>query len=238
MRADDFADANRLLRFSVDRSSRPGADPAHRALLERFRTDPGYASAVRFAAEPLGLRVLGADPQVGLILDPAADSPFALRSDDLIRDFKWTSAAERITFGVAFVGIATYCYPTANSFGESGARRVTAVEVDDWIRKAATAAQADSTAGGEEIAVADALAVYVAEKSISRNKDSSALRQDCTVYRVGRVLAWLAKQQFMVRDATKQDVYRSTERFRLHVREVAAKTIFDAVRAAAMEGED
>ncbi|TDO51565.1 hypothetical protein EV643_103304 [Kribbella sp. VKM Ac-2527] len=238
MRPDDFADANRLLRFSVDRSSRPGSDLAHRALLERFRTDPGYASAVRFAAEPLGLRVLGADPQVGLILDAAADSPFSLRSDDLAREFKWTSAAERITYGVAFVGIATYCYPTASSFGESGTRQVTAVEVDEWIRKAATAAQSDSTAAGDEIATADALAVYVAEKSISRNKGSSALRQDCTVYRIGRVLRWLAEQQFMVRDATKPDVFRSTERFRLHVREVAAKAVFDAVRSAATEEDD
>jgi hypothetical protein len=238
MRPDDFAEANRLIRFSVDRSSRPGADPVHRALLERFRTDPGYASAVRFAAEPFGLRVLGADPRVGLILDATADSPFSLRSDDIAREFKWTSAAERVTYGVAFVGTATYCYPTAHSFSESGARQVTAVEVDDWIRKAATAARSDATAPGDEIAAADALALYVAEKSISRNKGSSTLRQDCTVYRIGRVLRWLADHSFMVRDSTKPDVFRTTERFRLHVREVAANAVFESVRTAAIRGED
>jgi hypothetical protein len=238
MRPDDFAEANRLLRFSVDRSSRPGSDPAHRTLLERFRTDPGYASAVRFAAEPFGLRVLGVDPQVGLILDTTADSPFSLRADDIAREFKWTSAAERVTYGVAFVGIATYCYPTANSFSESGARQVIAVEVDDWIRKAATAAGSDQTASGDELAAPDALALYVAEKSISRNKGSSSLRQDCTVYRIGRVLRWLADHNFMVRDATKPDVFRTTERFRLHVREVAANAVFESVRTAAMKEDD
>lgn len=233
MRPDDFADANRLLSFSVDRAGRPGADPAHRALLERFRTDPGYASAVRFAAEPFGLRVLGADPQLGLILDTTADSPFFLRPDVIGREFKWTSAAARITYGVALIGIATYCYPTANSFGESGARQVTAVEVDDWIRKAAMAAQADFSPAGDELPAADALAVFVAEKSILRHKGSSTLRQDCTVYRIDRMLRWLAEQNFMVRDATRSEIFRSTERFRLHVREVAANAIFTTVREAA-----
>jgi hypothetical protein len=233
MHSDDFVEANRLLSFAVDRASRPGTDPAHRVLLDRFRTDPGYASAVRIAAEPFGLRVLGADPQLGLILDTIADSPFSLRPDAVAREFKWTSAAARITYGVALIGIAAYCYPTANSFSESGARQVTAVEVDEWIRKAATVAEVDSSPVGDELPAADALAVYVAEKSISRQRGSSNLRHDCTVYRVGRLLRWLADQNFMVRDATKPDIYRSTERFRLHVREVAANAIFKTVREAA-----
>lgn len=233
MRSDDFAEANRLLSFSVDRDSRPGVDPTHRVLLERFRTDPGYASAVRLAAEPFGLRVLGADPQLGLILDTTADSPFSLRPDAVAQELKWTSAAARITYGVALIGIATYCYPTANSFSESGVRQVTAVEVDDWIRKAATVAEVDSSPTGDELPAADALAVYVAEKSIARHRGSSNLRHDCTVYRIGRLLRWLADQNFMVRDATKPDIFRSTERFRLHVREVAANAIFKTVREAA-----
>jgi len=232
MRTDDFVAANRLLALSLDRSSRPGADPAHRELLGRFRTDPGYANAVRLAAEPLGLRVLGADPQLGLVLDTTASSPFSLRADDLQRDFKWTSANERVIYGVAFVGIATYCFPTASSFSESGARHLTAVEVDDWIRKAAESTKGSAEPPGDQIAPEDALTTYVAEKGVSHNKGSEALRQDCTVYKVGRVLRWLADRGFLARDASDKDRFRSTERYRLHVREVASNAVFQALTDA------
>lgn len=149
----DFSAANRLLALSLDRSRRPGSDPDHHELLGRFRTDPGYASAVREAAEPLGLRVLGVDPQLGLLLDTTADSPFALRSEDLQREFKWSSPSERVVYGVALVGIATFCYPTAASFNEPGVRQVTALEVDDWIRKAAESAQHQDEPPGEHISL-------------------------------------------------------------------------------------
>lgn len=235
MRPDDFVTANRLLALSLDRSSRPGSDPDHRELLGRFRTDPGYASAVRQAAEPLGLRVLGADPQLGLLLDTTADSPFSLRSDELQRDFKWSSASERIIYGVAVVGIATFCFPTASSFSESGARHVTALEVDDWIRKAAESTQRSDEPSGDQIAPPDALAIYVAEKAVSHRRGSEELRQDCTVWKVGRVLRWLADRGFLVRDPSDKDRFRSTERFRLHVREVAANAVFEALRDSAIE---
>ena len=192
-----------------------------------------FRAAVQTRAEPLGLRVLGADPQLGLVLDTTADSPFSLRSDDLQREFKWSSANERIIYGVALVGIATFCYPTAHSFSESGARHVTALEVDTWIRKAAESQQGGGEPSGDQIAPADALAVYVAEKAVSHNKMSDALRQDCTVFKVGRLLRWLADRGFLVRDASDKDRFRSTERFRLHVREVAANAAFETLRDAA-----
>lgn len=228
----DFAAANRLLALSLDRSRRPGSDPDHQELLGRFRTDPGYATAVREAAEPLGLRVLGVDPQLGLLLDTTADSPFALRTEDLLRDFKWSSANDRVVYGLALVGIATFCYPTASSFNEPGVRQVTALEVDDWIRKAAESAQYQNDQAGEQIAPADALGIYVAEKAVSHNRSSDALRQDCTVYKVGRLLRWLAERGFLVRDPGDKDRFRTTERFRLHVREVAANAVFEAVQHA------
>ena len=234
MHPDEFVAANRFLALSLDRNSRPGSDPEHRDLLGRFRTDPGYANAVRTAAEPLGLRVLGADPQLGLVLDTMPNSPFALRSEDLQREFKWSFASERIIYGVALVGIATFCFPTAGSFSESGARHLTALEVDDWIRKAAESTQGDRAPSGDQIAPADALATYVAEKAVSHNKGSDVLRQDCTVYKVGRALRWLADRGFLVRDVVDKDRFRSTERFRLHVREVAANAVFVTVSDASI----
>lgn len=232
MRAEDFVAANRLLALSVDRSTRPGSDGRYQELLSRFRTDPGYANVVRQAGEALGLRVLGADPQLGLVLDTTPDSPFSLRADDLQRDLRWSSANERLIYGSALVGIATYCYPTAHSFSEVGVRHVTAVEVDEWIRKAAEAPQRREEPSGDQVAPGDALAIYVAEKAVSHNKGSDELKRDCTVYKVGRLLRWLADLGFLVRDATDRDRFRTTEWFRLHVREIVANAVFDTVREA------
>ena len=120
-------------------------------------------------------------------------------------------------------------FPTASSFSESGARHLTAVEVDDWIRKAAESTQGSAEPTGDQIGPEDALMTYVAEKAVSHNKGSDALRQDCTVHKVGRVLRWLADRGFMARDASDKERFRSTERFRLHVREVAANAVFQAL---------
>lgn len=124
---------------------------------------------------------------------------------------------------------------TANSFSESGARHVTALEVDDCIRKAAESTQRSAEPSGDQIAPTDALVVYVAEKAVSHNKGSEALRQDCTAWKVGRVLRWLADRGFLVRDTSDKDRYRSTERFRLHVREVAANAVFEALSGVTID---
>lgn len=235
MRAEDAVAANRLLALSMDRASLPGTDEEHHQLIVRFRTDPGYASTVRQIAEPLGLRVLGASQQLGLVLDPTPNSPFSLSSRDLVEKFRWTSANDRIIYGVAVVGVATFCYPTAESFKDPGVRRLNAVDVDNWIRQAADSLQGDDDHSGHDIAPADALAIYAAKKAVSRGK-AQQLRADCTVYKVGRVLGWLADQGFLVQDKQSRELFRSNERFRLHVREIAANAAFKAV-CEAMNGE-
>lgn len=227
MHAEDAVAANRLLALSLDRGSLPGTDAEHHQLIDRFRTDPGYASTVRQIAEPLGLRVLGANQQLGLVLDPTVASPFSLRSSDLAEKFRWTSAKERIIYGVAVVGVATFCYPTAESFKEPGARQLNAVDVDKWIRQAAGSLQDRDDPSGHDIAPADALAIYVAEKAVSQGK--TKLRSDCTVHKIGRVLGWLADQGFLVQDKQNRELFRSNERFRLHVREIAANAAFQAI---------
>lgn len=232
MDADDAVAANRLLALSLDRSSRPGTDPEHQQLIVRFRTDPGYASTVRQIAQPLGLRVLGANQQLGLVLDPTAGSPFSLRSGDLQEKFRWASANERIIYGVAVVGVATFCYPTAESFKEPGARQLNAIDVDKWIRQAAVSLQDRDNHLAHEIAPDDALAIYVAEKAISRSRKNSKLRSNCTVHKIERVLGWLADQGFLVQDKQNKQLFRSNERFRVHVREIAANAAFRAVCAA------
>lgn len=236
MHAEDAVAANRLLALSLDRGSLPGTDAEHRQLIVRFRTDPGYASTVRQIAEPLGLRVLGANQQLGLVLDPTVASPFSLRSSDLAEKFRWTSANERIIYGVAVVGVATFCYPTAESFKEPGVRQLNAVDVDNWIRQAAVSLQERDDHSGHDIAPADALAIYVAEKAVSQGK--TKLRSDCTVHKIGRVLGWLADQGFLVQDKQNRELFRSNERFRLHVREIAANAAFKAVCEAMNSEKD
>ena len=236
MHAEDAVAANRLLALSLDRGSLPGTDAEHQQLIVRFRTDPGYASTVRQIAEPLGLRVLGANQQLGLVLDPTVASPFSLRSSDLAEKFRWTSANERIIYGVAVVGVATFCYPTAESFKEPGVRQLNAVDVDKWIRQAAVSLQDRDDHSGHDIAPADALAIYVAEKAVSQGK--TKLRSDCTVHKIGRVLGWLADQGFLVQDKQNRELFRSNERFRLHVREIAANAAFKAVCEAMNSEKD
>lgn len=230
MRAEDAVAANRLLALSLDRGSLPGTDAEHEQLIVRFRTDPAYASTVRQIAEPLGLRVLGANQQLGLVLDPTAVSPFSMPSSDLADKFGWRSAKQRIIYGVIVVGVATFCYPTAESFRELGVRQLNAVDVDKWIRQAAVSLHDRDDHSGRDIPPADALEIYVAEKAVSQGK--TKLRKDCTVYKIGRVLVWLADQGFLVQDKQNRELFRSNERFRLHVREIAANAAFQAIREA------
>jgi len=52
------------------------------------------------------------------------------------------------------------------------------------------------------------------------------------------VLRWLAERGFLMRDTGDKDRFRSTERFRLHVREVAANAVFRAVSDSAIGERD
>lgn len=235
MSLSDLSAANRLLSFSVNRDTRPASDPEFRRLLDRYQTDPPYAQGVREAAEALGLRVLGADDELGLILDTASDSPFAIRSDELAREFRWESAEDRVIYGVAVVAVAAYCYPYDNNFSVPGVRQVTAAAVDELVRSAAKEGRsADGDETDDDIPLADALQIYVGEKRVAYGKEGS-LRRDCTMYKVGRVLRWLADRGFMVRDATDKDRFRATEKFRVHVREVAGVAAYEVLSRV---GED
>lgn len=235
MSADDATTANLLIRFTLDREARPGTHPEYAELLARYQTDPAYTHTVQEAAKALGLRVLARDEQLGLILDTASDSPFAVKSDELAKDLGWSSAEERVIYGVALVAVAAYCYPHHHSFSVDGVRPVTAVGVDELVR--AAAARGTHTEGDEsheDVALADALSMYVGEKSVAYGKDGG-LKRDCTVYKVGRALRWLTERGFMVRDVTDRDLYRTNEKFRVHVREVAGHAIFEELSRIARE---
>lgn len=237
MPAADPVAANRLIRFTVDRQARPGTHPEYAALLHRYQTDPSYAHAVHEAARALGLRVLAKDDQLGLILDTTSDSPFAIRGDELARDLGWSSAEERVIYGVALVAVAAYCYPYHNSFSVPGVRQVTAAAVDEFVRAAAAkGADTEDDEAEEDVPLADALAMYVGEKSVAYGRDGG-LKKDCTVYKVGKTLRWLSDRGFMVRDATDRDLFRATEKFRVHVREVAGHAVFEELSKVNSEEE-
>ncbi len=213
--------AAQLVALGLDPTARPASDPEYTELVELFRDNPSFRANVNRIADGLGLHVLDATPTAGMLLGAAADSPLAVSRADLQDRLGWTSAKERMIYGVAFAGAAAWCFPNSQSVADSVSRPVHAQNVDRLIREHAKAVAAGETALEDELS--DAWQAYAAHKEIDLYQDRSALKRGCTVKMCDLVLSALASYG-MLAPARVDDpppynlkVWRPTHRFRAHV---------------------
>ena len=239
MNVDDARDANELLAFALDARRRPGGDERYRDLLLRFRSDPAFARAVVALSEPLGLRVLAAEPLLGLIVDATEGSPFSPSLDGLRTSLRMNSTVEdRLIYGLILAGLAAWCYPTAASFGEPGLRHVRAMQVERKLRDLCERLRGEAAEGADGPAEMDYVwEVYARRKSHNVGK-GGRLTHNCTLWMVGHTLRWLADQQFLIRDSSNPELYRATDRFRHHVNAAASRVAYRLIAAAVAEDRD
>lgn len=201
-------------------------------LYDRYRTDPGFRSLTDAVAEGLGLSVIGI-PQTGLVLTARAGSPFDFRLSDL----RPMDPPERVVLGLVLLGIAAYAYPKPEDLDGAEPSVLTIDRVERFMRAAIEPLAAmEAEDGSIEAFAQSAAAVYDKMPSLLRTETKQQRRKGCTTKVIEDAFRLLVDQR-MARVGPKYgvDAYLLTDRFRVHVAEIAGSDALEVMRGLALE---
>jgi hypothetical protein len=221
--AGDQRDAGALVAKALDPKLRTAADPEYRRLLDRYRTVSELRELVQMVLSGMDLVVLAAD-DLGLVVAPAKESVLSARLTDVPNT---GSVEHRMLLGVALVGLAAYAYPRREDLEIERPRHVTVAEVDEFLRRECAAL---AQAQGEADAEADDVTAWRAYSRLAAQRSGERMGPKSSYYWVASALDWLAEHG-MARQDRRDDTDRwvLTERFRLHVADLAGNAAFDAL---------
>jgi hypothetical protein len=221
--AADQRDAGALIAKALDPKLRTATDPEYRRLLDRYRTVAELRELVQLVLSGMDLVVLAAD-DLGLVVAPARESVLSARLTDVPN----TGTVEhRMLLGVALVGVAAYAYPRREDLETERPRYVTVAEVDEFLRR-----ECDTLAAGQGEADAEAedVAAWRAYSRLAAHRSGERMGPKSSYYWVTQALEWLSEHGMARQDRRGEaDRWVLTERFRLHVADLAGNAAFDAV---------
>ncbi|MEV6358148.1 hypothetical protein [Streptomyces hydrogenans] len=227
--AADLADAARLVSFGCQPRLRPLGVPQYRDLLQRYRRDGAFRDAVDAMAEGLETDLVGAHEQEGLVLHPRQGSWLSYQ----LKDHPKLGVQERLVLGLVHVAIAARAYPYPADLEEESVKRVSLVEIDDFLR-GLTERLRRAAVDDEGLAVAhaelDAAWRIYSKLSPGRPTASGRLARSSTQGVIREALEWLVSQGMAMRAPDLgPGHYRLTHRFRLQVRENASAAAFSVL---------
>ena len=227
--AGDQRDAGALIAKALDPKLRTAADPEYRRLLDRYRTVSELRELVQLVLSGMDLVVLAAD-DLGLVVAPARESVLSARLGDVPHT---GSVEHRMLLGVALVGVAAYAYPRREDLETERPRYVTVADVDEFLRRECDALAAGQ---GEADAEAEDLAAWRAYSRLAPHRSGERMGPKSSYYWVTQALEWLSEHGMARQDRRGEvDRWVLTERFRLHVADLAGNAAFDAVAERAAD---
>lgn len=218
----------------------PTRDVVYGELVRRYREDPGFAQVVNGVAGGLGLRVLDVSPAGGVVLAAGHDSVFEIKMETYARQAKIRERrdVEKVLHGIVHLAVAALAFPRpADLANDTYVGRVTVEQVDLMVREACRllderadlAGTADPDADTPELE--QVWRAYARRPEVAATKDGRAAA-DSTRGMVARALRFLAEQGFLVPVASEPDgLYRTTHRYQIQVRELAADRAFGELLA-------
>lgn len=232
----DAADAARLIALGMRPRSLPARDLIYADLVRRHAEDPAFAELTSAIADGLGLVVLACAPQTGLVLAATEQSLFAMKIDDYVRRtvFRERREVERVLHGLIHLAVAAVAYPRPDDLAnDSYLGRVNVEQVDSLVREAcrmleekAAAAEENNDPLDDAPGLERTWRIYARRPAAATTKDGR-LAPDATRSMVTKALRFLTDQGFLT--AVSGDgggTYRTTPRYQVHVRELAAEAAF------------
>jgi hypothetical protein len=237
----DVTDAARLVAFGMRPRLLPSRDLSYSELVKRFTEDAVFKEHVEAIAEGLGLTVLAVSARTGAVLGPADGSVFEQKFDDYARraSLGERREVERVLHGLAHLAVAAIAFPRPDDLAsDTYVGRVSVEQADSVVREAcdmlaARAAAADEAADPLEDApqLERVWRIYLRRPAATLTKDGRAA-PSTTRGIISRALRFLADQGFLVKTSDEQDgTYRTTPRYQVQVRELAAQRAFEELLA-------
>ncbi|MFF8444684.1 hypothetical protein ACF07U_27890 [Streptomyces californicus] len=236
---DDAEDAAKLIACGMRLRQRPAKDRAYRDLVVRYRTESDFQDLVERTARGLGLKVLGATEDIGVALAALPNSVFETRIEDYVRVARQRGEGERLLHGIIHLAIAALAFPRPDDLANDGyTGRVSAEAVDtavrdtcDRLREKAVAAEAGGDTPTDSPELEKVWTAYARRPEAALTKDGR-LAMNSTKGMITRALNFLTEQGFLAVAGAGQDGwYRTTPRYQLQVRELAATSAFEELLA-------
>jgi hypothetical protein len=224
----DTADAARLVALGMRPKLLPSRDLVYADLVRRHQADETFADLVTAVADGLGLVVLAVSAQTGVVLAATEESPFAVRMDDYARRTAVRDRSERVLHGLIHLAVAALAYPRPDDLAnDTYIGRVSVEQVDGVVREACRMLEEKArTAEENSDPLADAPELERVWRVYARRPTATKdgrLAPDTTRSMINKGLKFLAEQGFLVPvSAEGGGTYRSTPRYQVQVRELAA----------------
>ncbi|SFQ50690.1 hypothetical protein SAMN05421810_108159 [Amycolatopsis arida] len=237
----DVESAARLVSFGMRPKLLPSRDVVYAELVRRYQEDSAFKQLTHAVAAGLGLMVLDVGPAAGAVLAATDESVFEIRMDGYARQAKIRERreTEKVLHGVIHLATAALAYPRPDDLAnDTYVGRVSVEQVDGMVREAcrvlderAAAAEANNDPLASSPELEQAWRVYARRPAAAATKDGR-LAADTTRGMVARALRFLTDQGFLVAVSDEQGgVYRTTPRYQVQVRELAADAAFDDLLA-------
>lgn len=245
----DVREAARLVAFSLARTE-PGDDNGYRELIAAYLGDGTFRALTDTLADGLTLRPIACTPKAGLVVaaSSAAEngedsvlgrgSPFAPLADDLRRAGVPVLVRERQLWTLGLLAVCYCAFPTPEALddetqvGQVDPRRAQQV-LRDLCLYLDRQAQAQIDPPTDEPELERVWRAYLSTAETGTTKDARALitSADALIARVCKSLHGLRLLRLVPR--ATPEVYRTTPRLQLHVREMAALPYWAELAVAA-----
>jgi hypothetical protein len=230
----DVESAAALVALGMRPKQLPARDAVYAELVRRFTEEDRFKELVHRIAAGLGLVVLAVTQRSGAVLSATEDSVFEIRMDEYARRTALQNRqADKVLHGLAHLATAALAFPRPEDLGDDTyVGRVSVDQVDGAVREACRVLEkrvGDGGPDGDPLSEAPELEkvwrVYLRRPEASATKDGR-ISSDSTRGIVTRALRFLAEQGFLVA-VGDSGAYRTTPRYQVQVRELAAQRTFD-----------
>lgn len=235
LRPVDVESAAALVGLGMRPKLLPSRDAVYADLVRRYTEDDPFKELVNRVAAGLGLMVLAVSRQSGAVLAAGEDSPFEIKMDEYARRTALHSRQlEKVLHGLAHLATAALSFPRPDDLGnDSYVGRVSVDQVDAAVREAARrlderarAAERNSDPPEDAPELERVWRAWLRRPVTAATKDGRAAA-DSTRGIVGKALRFLADQGLLVAVSGSDAGYRTTPRYQVQVRELAAQQMFD-----------
>ncbi|WP_442785156.1 hypothetical protein [Amycolatopsis sp. H20-H5] len=219
----------------------PARDVVYGDLVRRYGEDSAFKQLTHAVASGLGLMVLEVNMQAGAVLAATDESIFEIKMDSYARQSKIRERreTEKVLHGLIHLAAAALAYPRPDDLAnDTYIGRVSVEQVDAMVREACRILdERAAEAEGNADPLADAPELEQAWRAYARRPAAAAtkdgrLASDTTRGMVARALRFLTEQGFLVQVSGEQGgTYRTTPRYQIQVRELAADAAFDDLLA-------
>ncbi|WP_083418149.1 hypothetical protein [Pseudofrankia sp. BMG5.36] len=207
----------------------PARDRSYADLVRRHATDEMFAAATAAVVSGLGLVILGCSDRTGLVLAATDESLFELKMEDYSRRAVVRDRRERVLHGLIHLAVAAVAFPRpADLADDTYVGRLSVEQVDAVVRESCRMLDERAAAAEENLdPPEEAPELERTWRVYSRRTEVGGTR-DSTRAMVTKAMKFLAEQGFLIQvGGDGGSTYRTTPRYQVQVRELAAGAAFD-----------